>query len=415
MLEHSLCIFTSGFLQEHGVSRELLENVKKATKPQKNRITKENPTKITKRGKRKQNETTLNIFSLNVFSLKPKLKSFKNELKRTNSSIFTLQETHYKTKGKVQIEEFEVFESIRKHKEKGGSMIGAHKALKPVLITEYNDPFELIVIEISIAGKEIRVLTGWGPQETWLPEERKPFFDALEQEIVKAELAGKSIIIEADFNSKLGKEFIPNDPHNQSPKNGKTLADIINRQKLVVLNGHMRCQGTITRKRVTTKSTEESSISFVLISKDLEEHFKEMKVDEKREYAPTRITPTKKGVEKQESDHNVLITKFKMPWNKQGKKEKNNLFNLKNVECQKEFKEATSNNDHLSKVFEENEDLDEAVNKFLKRINKLLHKCFRKIGVKRRNTNEAQEILYNRWREIKVKTDPKSIIETEEI
>ena len=161
-----MCIFTSGFLQEHGVSRELLENVKKATKPQKNRITKENPKKITKRGKRKQNETTLNIFSLNVFSLKPKLKSFKNELKRTNSSIFTLQETHYKTKGKVQIEEFEVFESIRKHKEKGGSMIGAHKALKPVLITEYNDPFELIVIEISIAGKEIRVLTGWGPQET---------------------------------------------------------------------------------------------------------------------------------------------------------------------------------------------------------------------------------------------------------
>ena len=204
------------------------------------------------------------MFSLNICSLNQKLKSFKNELKRTNSSMFTMQETHYRSKGKIQIENIEIFESIRKNKEKGGTVIGAHKALKPVLINEYDDPFEMVVIEISAGNKEIRVITGYGPQETWLPQDRKPFFEALEQEIIKAELAGKSLIIEADFNSKLGKQFIPNDPHPQTPNNGKTLAEIIQRQDLVVLNGHVKCDGTITRKRVTTRSTEESAISFFM-------------------------------------------------------------------------------------------------------------------------------------------------------
>ena len=106
------------------------------------------------------------MFSLNIFSLKSKLKSFKNEIKRSNSSLFTLQETHYKTKGKVQIQDFEIFETIRKHKEKGGTMIGAHKALKPTLINEYNDPTELLVIEITVANKEIGVIIRiWSPRD----------------------------------------------------------------------------------------------------------------------------------------------------------------------------------------------------------------------------------------------------------
>ena len=42
-----------------------------------------------------------------------------------------------------------MFESIRKNKEKGGSMLIVHKDLQPVLIKEYNDVFELLVVEIT--------------------------------------------------------------------------------------------------------------------------------------------------------------------------------------------------------------------------------------------------------------------------
>ena len=286
-------------------------------------------------------------------------------------------------------------------------MIGAHKTLKPILINEYNDPFEILVIEIQAANKEIRLISGYGQQETWTPKERLPFFEALEEEIIKAELAGKSVIIEADFNSKLGKEFIPTDPHDISP-NGKILAGIIQRQKLTVLNGSVKCKGTITRARVTTHLTQRSAISFVLVSEDLVEKVESVVIDEEKVLAPTRITPTKTGVEKKTSDHNVILTKLKLPWNKHKKEETNDLFNLKNKECQIMFKEATSNNNNLSKVFLENTDLETATNKFMKKLKKVLHKCFQKIKLKKVKPITEYEKLYNVWKEVKSKTDPQS-------
>ena len=79
-------------------------------------------------------------------------------------------------------------------------------------------------------------MTGYGPQESWTEDDRMPFFLALEQEIIKAEMQGKSMYIEMDSNSKLGPQIIPKDPHCQSA-NGKILADIISRHGLIVANG----------------------------------------------------------------------------------------------------------------------------------------------------------------------------------
>ena len=70
-------------------------------------------------------------------------------------------------------------------------MIGIHQSLQPVLIEEHEEKFELIVIEIEITNKEIRVISGYGPQETWKYEERMTFFVSLEEEIVKALSEGK--------------------------------------------------------------------------------------------------------------------------------------------------------------------------------------------------------------------------------
>ena len=95
-----------------------------------------------------------------------------------------------------------------------------------MLIKAYSDDFELVVVEIKINNKEIRIISGYGPQETWNEADRLPFFLALEEEIIKAGLQGVSVIIEMDSNSKLGPEFIAQDPHQQST-NGKLSAEII--------------------------------------------------------------------------------------------------------------------------------------------------------------------------------------------
>ena len=343
------------------------------------------------------------------------MKSFKQELKRSKAGIFTLQETHFKTKGKLKVDDFEVFESIRKGKENGGTAIGVHKALQPVLISEYDEEFELITVEVKVGNREIRIISGYGPQENWPAEERKKFFNALEEEIIKAELNGKDVIIEADFNSKLGKEYVSKDP-NDKTENGKLLENVIKRQNLVVANGLMQCEGTITRKRVTTQRTEESVISYVLISENLRRHIESVHIDEKRHNVLTRITKTKRGYSKKESDHNLIETKLKLPWNNKEKPEpKETMFNLKNKDCQKKFKYETTINNKLSKVMEEEEDLEVATIKFMKQLEKALHKCFRKVGLRKEKSNQKQNDLYNEWKTLKTKTDEDSKKKLEEV
>ena len=102
----------------------------------------------------------LTIFSTNSAGLKSKLASFKNELKSTKAAIFTVQETHFNKKGKLKVENFEIFEAIRT-KQKGGTIIGVHKALSPILIKEYSEEFELLCVEVKIKKKEIRIISSW--------------------------------------------------------------------------------------------------------------------------------------------------------------------------------------------------------------------------------------------------------------
>ena len=116
------------------------------------------------------------MFSANADGLNKKGHSLKYQIKNCNAGIFTVQETNFKKKGRFKLEDFEVFESIRQNKEKGGTLVGIHRSLQPVLIEEYDEKFELIVTEIKIANKEIRVMSGYGPQENWKDDDKMPFF-----------------------------------------------------------------------------------------------------------------------------------------------------------------------------------------------------------------------------------------------
>ena len=298
-------------------------------------------------------------------------------------------------KASLKLDNYEIFEAIRK-KSKGGSMIGAHKALKPVLIKEHSDEYELIVIEIKVRNREIRVITGYGPQESWNEEQRIPFFVALEEEIVKAELFGKSVILEMDSNSKLGPSFIKSDPHSQSP-NGKILSEMIIRQGLVVVNGlDNKCTGAITRMRVTKDNTERSIIVHVIITEDMEEDLESLVVDEERNHVLTRFTKSKNGIKETKSDHNVLITKFKLKWNRRMKSNRIELYNLKNKDDQKKFKEITSHETYLSEVFDNIDNLNCATDEFIRRLNKVIKDTFKKIRIKDKPNKEIEELFEKR-------------------
>ena len=99
-----------------------------------------------KRGKGVK-QVSLTIFSNNAAGLTSASKKLclKSEISFTNAAIFTIQETCFKKKGKFQLKGFEIFEAIRK-KEKGGIMIGVHETLKPILIAEYDDECEVLIV-----------------------------------------------------------------------------------------------------------------------------------------------------------------------------------------------------------------------------------------------------------------------------
>ena len=131
-------------------------------------------------------------------------------------------------------------------------------------------------------------MSGVGPQENWEETKRTPFFIALESEVIRAQIAGKSVLIEIDANSKLGPGYIPNDPHGMSP-NGRMLANIIENHALVVANGSSKCSGLITRKRTMKHRNEQSCIDFVLFSSDLNNQFMSLTIDEERKNVLTKI------------------------------------------------------------------------------------------------------------------------------
>ena len=130
-------------------------------------------------------------------------------------------------------------------------MLCVHVSHQPVLISEYCDKFEMIVVEIKVSNQDIRIIAAYGPQENLDVDERMPFFATLEQEIVSANMSNKSIMVQMDANSKLRSSIVPKDGHNQTA-NGTTLADIIARNALVVVNS--------LNQKVKDVSQEEESL-----------------------------------------------------------------------------------------------------------------------------------------------------------
>ena len=65
-------------------------------------------------------QSSLNILTGNAAGLKHKASDLKDKIRHFKSTIFSVQETHSAKKGKFMIENYIVFEAIRKSKKRGG-------------------------------------------------------------------------------------------------------------------------------------------------------------------------------------------------------------------------------------------------------------------------------------------------------
>ena len=106
--------------------------------------------------------------------------------------------------------------------------------------------------------------------------------------------------------------------------------------------------------------TEESIIDHVIISFDIEEYLESILIDEEGHHSLTKIFKNKNGLITRKSDHNTILSKFNFTWKRNKTSNRIEMYNLKNTENQKTFKEITSNST--------NNDLNEATNIFLKKL-----------------------------------------------
>jgi len=350
------------------------------------------------------------IFSANAAGCKNKIESLLHNINKLDAAIVTVQETHFDRKGKLneKLPDFEIFEAIR-NKSKGGTVVAVHKSLHPVLVEEYSNEFELLVVEVKIKDKNVRIISGYGPQENLKKEERVQFFSTLEEEVKKAKLNEVGVLIQMDANSKLGPSIIKGDPHKQS-ENGKLLSDIVQRNALCVINGDERkCTGKITRRRNTGVVFEESIIDFVITCEDVADIVSKMEIDEDKKYVLARYTKTKKGYKMQESDHNSIITSIDAEWNKKEVPKRKESYFYKDEQSLKQFKEMTSEGQFLSEVFnDEKKDVEVTTKQFLKRMKFCITQCFRKTRMRGPKIDTKLDKLFEARRTLKTKKDKTS-------
>ena len=103
-----------------------------------------------------------------------------------------------------------------------------------------------------------------------------------------------------------------------------------------------------------------------------------------------------------------MITQVKAVWQKKVHKERIEIYNLKDKEGLKKFKEITSRDNFLSEVFSEGGNIEAQTKIFLKRINYCLSISFKKIRLNKSKSNKEMEDLFTQRRILRNKRDEES-------
>ena len=210
--------------------------------------------------KRNKTEKKMIFIGSNSAGLLNKVDSLKRNIKNFLPGAIFIQESKAKRKNKIKLDDYVIFEKLRKESGGGGLLTAVHRNLDPVSVGDGNEDDEVLVVEANLQSKKVRLMNAYGPQMS-NEVKKKLFFNKLDEEVKSAKLSGAMVCLEMDANSKLGPTWVPKDPHQQS-KNGKLLEDFLLENDLVVVNGLSLCDGTITRYRKTINRVEKSAIDF---------------------------------------------------------------------------------------------------------------------------------------------------------
>ena len=240
-------------------------------------------------------------------------------------------------------------------------------------------------MQILIGTQKVRILNGYGPQESESKGKIFAFWQELEKEIIDAKEEDCFVLIQMDANAKLGEAILNNDNHFMSD-NGQRLWNIIQRQNLNCLNAHPLCEGSITRHRKTVHGDEKAILDYVIVCEQLAAFLQCMKIDERRENVLTKYVSLKGVQVKSESDHNPIYAEFNLNFSRAKAVPRRELFDFKNEESQKKFSEITENCEKLRLCFSGNSSPKAQTDRFFKVLNNTFYQAFKKIRIRSSQT-----------------------------
>ena len=209
----------------------------------------------------------------NCNGLKGKLDSLANTLKYFHKpSCITLQETKLKNQN-IKIPGYQLFFKNRENFAGGGLVTAIDENLAAIQVSSSEN--DILVVQVSVGGQDIRIINVYGPQEANSQSEKQlviDFWQEVEKQVILAFEEKCLIIIQMDANAKLGGKIFAQDPH-ETTENGILLSDMAQRQNLHILNNDELCAGVITRHRTTTNGEEKSVIDFTLVCEGLRVFF----------------------------------------------------------------------------------------------------------------------------------------------
>ena len=258
-------------------------------------------------------------------------------------AIFCVEETKLKDEGRIKIENYDIFEHVRKSGDGGGGLgLGCLKELQGVLVRTGGDKAEALSVDTFFKNHKIRFCVAYGCQESEALEKKEAFWNYLDEEIELADQSDSGFILHFDGNLWAGDQLIPGDPKKQN-RNGKMFQQFLEQHpNLTVINSLEICEGLITRARNKNGKLEESIIDFFVVCNRVLPFVQKMVVDEKKDYILTNYARVKHGGKAIDSDHYTQYLEMDLEI-ENTKTERVEIRNYKKKINQEKFRELTTN------------------------------------------------------------------------
>ena len=117
--------------------------------------------------------------------------SFKKVPNDLKPLVFFIEESKMKIPGRINLENYIIFEKIRSKNENGGGLaIGCIPELKPCWVRESQEPIEALSIDIFVKNFKIRCCVAYGCQENDTIDKKESFWEYLDNEVMEAQKSG---------------------------------------------------------------------------------------------------------------------------------------------------------------------------------------------------------------------------------